>query len=92
MDRSYIVVATRQKLKNTKGASGFTLRIKNSFDYMRSGDENTVLGNEEAGSDGNKETILPLGDDGEDRVTDIGLLSVACPGGVTAPWCLSIEW
>jgi len=80
MDRSYVVVATRQELKDAKGPSGITFLIKNSFDHMRSCDENTVLRNEEAGSDGNKETILLLGNDGEDSVAEIGLLSVACPG------------
>ena len=76
MDRSYIVMVAGQELKNAEGASGITLFIKDSFYYMRCSDEDAVLSNEEAGPDRNKETVLPLRDNGEDGLAEVRLRSV----------------
>lgn len=77
MDWSYNVMVAGQELKNAEGASNGTLFIKDSFYYMRSSDEDTVLSNEEAGSDRNKDTVLSLRDNGEDGLAKISLRSVA---------------
>lgn len=77
MDWSYNVMVVGQELKNAEGASNITLFIKDSFYYMRSSDEDTVLSNEEAGPDRNKDTILSLRDNGKDSLAEVRLRSVA---------------
>lgn len=77
MDWSYNVMVVGQELKNAEGASNITLFIKDSFYYMRSSDEDTVLSNEEAGPDRNKDTVLSLRDNGKDSLAEVRLRSVA---------------
>ena len=77
MDRSYTVMVVGQELKNAEGASDLTLFIKDSLDYMRCSDEDTVFSDEETSPDWNKVTVLPLRDNGKDGLAEVSLRSVA---------------
>lgn len=77
MDRPHVVMAARQELKDSERACGAALLIKNSLNNVRRGYEDAILGNEEAGADSDKETVLALSDDWKNCMTGVRWLSIA---------------
>jgi hypothetical protein len=73
----HIVLAARQKLKNSKWPRGITSLIKNGLNNVRRGYEDAILGDEEAGADCDKEAIIALSDNWKNGMTGISRPSVA---------------
>jgi hypothetical protein len=90
MNQAHIEVAAGQELEHSEGASHISLLVEDCLHHVCSGNEEPILGNEEASSNCHKDTIVSLRNDGKDGVAKIRFCSVGGFGSVSATWGLAL--